>query len=130
MDINMLLMAYGKYFPAVRMPEIKQALEQIGPDNASQILASGFKDPMTALVLGLFLGGLGVDRFYIGDNSIGALKLVVFIIGWVITLITCGILFFIPYIWNIIDLFYIMDATKEKNYQQLMTNLMYYNYSS
>ena len=80
----MLVMAYGKYFPAVRLPEIKQMLEQIGPDNASQVLASGFKDPMTALVLGLFLGGLGVDRFYIGDNSIGALKLVVFIIGWVI----------------------------------------------
>ena len=85
---------------------------------------------MTALVLGLFLGGLGVDRFYIGDNSIGALKLVVFIIGWVIAVITCGIMFFVPYIWNIIDLFYIMDATKEKNYMQLMTNIQYYNYSS
>ena len=28
----MLVMAYGKYFPAVRLPEIKQMLEQIGPE--------------------------------------------------------------------------------------------------
>ena len=123
----MLLMGYGKYFPEARLPEIKKILEELGPEKATQVLACGFKDPMTALVLGLFLGSMGVDRFYIGDNNTGALKLAVFIIGWVIVLITCGILFFIPYIWNIIDLFYIMDATKDKNYQQLMMNIQYFS---
>ncbi len=121
----MLLMANEKYFPAVRMPEIKQRLTELGPEKASQVLTSGYKDPMIVLILGLVVGGFGVDRFYIGDTSMGVLKLIVFLITLTIAILTCGILFFIPYIWPVIDLFFIMDATKEKNYQQLLTNIQY-----
>ena len=121
----MLLMSCGKYFPSNRMPEIKQTLEQLGPNRASQVVASGFKDPMTALLLGIFLGCFGLDRFYIGDTTMGILKLVVGIVAVIIACFSCGILFFLPYIWPIIDLIFIMDATKEKNYQQFMENVQY-----
>lgn len=33
------------------------------------------KDPKTGLILGVFLGGLGVDRFYKGDIGLLMLKL-------------------------------------------------------
>jgi len=58
------------------------------------------KDRIVALVLSLFLGQLGVDRFYLGDVGLGVIKLV-----------TCGGFL----IWAFIDLFLIMGRTDEIN---------------
>ena len=58
------------------------------------------KDPVTIFVISLFLGGLGIDRFVLGQTIIGIVKL--------LTLAGCGL-------WWFIDLFLIMGATKEVN---------------
>lgn len=60
------------------------------------------KDWLTALLLSLFVGTLGIDRFYLGYTGLGVLKL--------ITLGLCGI-------WALIDLILIAlnkvpDATR------------------
>jgi TM2 domain-containing membrane protein YozV len=50
------------------------------------------KSKLTAGLLGIFLGGFGVGRFYLGYTTIGVLQLVV-------TLLTCGL----GSIWGLID---------------------------
>ena len=59
-----------------------------------------YKDPTTSLIISLLAGGLGIDRFYVGDTGLGIAKL-----------LTCGGLG----IWNIVDWFLIMGVTREKN---------------
>ena len=93
---------YGERFPAYVLPTLCKSLEGIDFNQAS-ILMAQTKDPLVSLLLSLFLGTLGIDRFYIGDTLLGALKL--------ITCGGCGI-------WSIIDLFLIMGAAREKNYAQ------------
>jgi TM2 domain-containing membrane protein YozV len=51
------------------------------------------------------VGSLGVDRFYLGDIGLGVGKL-----------LTCGG----AYIWWLIDIFLIQDATKKKNMELLL----------
>jgi TM2 domain-containing membrane protein YozV len=59
-----------------------------------------FKDPTTALIISIFGGAYGIDRFYIGDTGLGIVKL-----------LTCGGLM----VWTIVDWFLIQGLTREKN---------------
>lgn len=108
-DINYLLMSYNKYFPEEKLYYIRQKLEAMDEEKSQFIFSMEFKDPMMALILSLVGGGLGIDRFYIGDTTLGVLKL-----------LTCGGLG----VWALIDLFLIMKATKEKNFEKLSAFLI------
>ena len=79
---------------------IRRRLESLDEQKAIALSAVPLKDPTTALLISIFLGYLGIDRFYVGDTGLGILKLLT---GGV-----CGIM-------ALIDWFLIMGITKKKN---------------
>ena len=67
---------------------------KFGPDGRP------LKSKLTAGLLGLFFGGLGVHRFYLGYSGIGALQLLLTLVLW---LPTCGVSWIVVGIWALID---------------------------
>ena len=102
--VDMFIMANKDNFPAEKIPYIQERLSYADENTINSLSMLQFKSPMTALLLSIFIGHLGIDRFYIGDTGMGVGKLVTF----------GGCL-----IWYFIDLFLIMGATREKNYDMI-----------
>ena len=89
-------------FPSEQLPSLRPRLSQLDDSQANQVIAAAnVKSPTTALILSIFLGTLGVDRFYIGHIGLGVAKL---LLAW----LTFGI-------WTIVDWFLIINATKKAN---------------
>ena len=106
-NIQMFMIQNQKNFDAAQMPIIQQQLERMDDSQLTMVSAAGYKDPTTALILSIFFGGLGVDRFYIGDTGMGLLKLLL------LTWLTVGI-------FPLVDIFLIMGKTREANYTKFM----------
>lgn len=103
--IDQFLMLHGQKFPPESIMLVRDRLQLAADTNANIIMAMDFKDPTIMLILSLFLGSFGIDRFLIGDIGLG--------LGKLLTGGGCGV-------WTIIDWFLIMKATREKNLQKLM----------
>ena len=101
---NQIIALYGNKLPMESIEMVQNKLLTMDYSVAS-IRMAHFKDPTLALILSVLVGSLGVDRFYIGDIGLGVGKL-----------LTCGG----AYIWWLIDLFMIQDATKRKNMEMFI----------
>lgn len=106
--VDMFIMANGKFFESHQVAQVRDKLISLDDSKWAVLQTLQFKDPTTSLIISLFAGSLGIDRFIIGDTGIGVGKL-----------LTCGGLG----IWTIVDWFMIMGATREKNMQKLQQAL-------
>jgi TM2 domain-containing membrane protein YozV len=59
----------------------------------------GAKSKMAAGLLAIFLGGIGIHRFYLGYNVIGICQLILGLLGFV----TCGITSVASWVWGVIE---------------------------
>ena len=103
--VDMFVMTNQKYLPAEKIVFVKQKLMEADESKFALVSAVEFKDPTTILLVSIFLGALGIDRFMLGDTGLGILKLLT---GGV-----CGIM-------AIVDWFTISKKAKEVNYNNLM----------
>ena len=106
--VDMFIMSNQKYFPAEKIVFLKQKLLEVDESKFTLASTVELKDPTTLLLISLFLGGFGVDRFMLGETGVGVLKL--------LTGGLCGIR-------TIIDWFSVQKKTKDLNYNNIMTIL-------
>lgn len=104
-SVDMYLVTRQKFFPAEKVGLIRERLLAMPNDQFMRASALDMKDPTVFLLISIFLGQLGIDRFMLGDIGMGILKL--------LTAGVCGVL------W-IIDICMITDKTKETNFNSVM----------
>jgi TM2 domain-containing membrane protein YozV len=102
--VDMFIMSNAKFFESYQLNSIRDRLVAMDDSKWAMISTQQYKDPTTSLIVSILAGGLGIDRFMIGDTGIGIGKL-----------LTCGGFG----IWTIIDWFLIQGATREKNMQKI-----------
>ncbi|MCQ2312196.1 MAG: TM2 domain-containing protein [Paludibacteraceae bacterium] len=102
--VDMFLMSNGNNLPEQQILFIREKLLALDDSKWIALSTIQFKNPTTALILSILVGYFGVDRFYTGHIGLGVGKL-----------LTCGGFG----IWYFIDLFMIISATKQENYNKL-----------
>ncbi|MBR2236844.1 MAG: TM2 domain-containing protein [Prevotella sp.] len=89
-------------------PESEETIRQklVGADEGmAQTAFANLKSPTTVLLVSIFLGALGIDRFLLGQKLYGVLKLV--------TAGGCGI-------WTIVDWFTTGERTRAYNTKNIL----------
>ncbi len=107
-DVQFYLMTNQKYFPEEKMMYLRNKLETADESRRALISTISLQDPTTFLLISIFLGLFGIDRFMLNDTGMGLLKL--------LTMSCCGILM-------IIDWFVITKKVKELNFIKVMSFL-------
>lgn len=106
-NVRQIIMSLNGKVPEEKLPVLKNRLINAPDNRLDEILCADLYNPTHTLLFSIFLGGLGVDRFLIGDIGLGIAKM---LFGWA----TCGI-------WPLIDIFISYKAAKEKNLNKIMT---------
>lgn len=143
MDTNSMLLMLSSKMPkdqAIQM-QIREKLEKISDSErkelSNKLAICGFKNPTTGILLSVFLGGFGVDRFWVGDKLFGFIKLGGFllymIVPWLIikldieNLVSAAVIagiasVIIGLIYGIgcfVDIFFASKRTRNYNYKKL-----------
>lgn len=105
--VDQFLMVNAEKFPEFAQMQIREKLEKMDESKENVLMATPWKSPMVSFLLAFFLGGLGGDRFYLGQTGLGVAKL-----------LTCGG----AGIWAFIDLFTAFGRAKLFNLNLLNMN--------
>ena len=104
-DVENYIMSNREFFPGIKLIYLKSKLLKMNKDKFERVCLCDLKSPTIILLVSVFLGGLGIDRFMIGDVGMGILKL--------LTGGLCGIF------W-IYDIFTITERVKKINFESII----------
>ncbi len=117
--IDLYLATNAKYFEPSALPILCEKLENL--DNAAFLVLYSFKlkNPTIVLLISIFLGSFGIDRFMIGDIGWGALKLSITILSHSPSSVIELIFSSCQLVLIIIDWFIISKKTKQINFENV-----------
>lgn len=101
-NIQLFVTQNCNMFESHQLQQIIELLKNEDDEKIVILSSANYKNPTTMLIISLFFGGLGIDRFMLGEIGIGILKL--------LTGGCFGIL-------TIIDWFTVVNKTKQKNFE-------------
>lgn len=113
-DVDLFIMNKGAYFPDLQLMQLRDELMCLSRERFVLVTSIEYHDPTVLLLLSIFLGSLGVDRFILGDVGQG--------LGKLLLTLCCGI----GFIWWLVDLFQISSATKDHNFLKLRQAIQMY----
>ena len=137
---DMFIVTNSKYFPTNMLPLVAEKLDSIPEDRTLLLQTIEYKNPTTILILSIFFGQLGVDRFLLKDTVRGAVKLVTWLVPFLLIFITSFVVTIMEYepsnllfpiilasflsitnfVLVVIDWFLIQKETKLLNYKTFM----------
>ena len=136
-SVERYLLLNSTFFPQEKVSQIKdKLLSNESVFNRARLMT--LKDPNTLLLISVFVGQLGVDRFLINKKATGALKLIFWLIAYVCMFVSFFVilndatkfigwfllsLYLVFLIVWVIDLCKIRNMTKEYNYSLIMNIL-------
>lgn len=129
--VQVLIEKFGKEIPPNMLFEFKSKLLEAEEEEFDVIYTCPVKKRVATILFAIFLGGIGVDRFYIGDPSLGFGKLSASISIYIISALALSsgalwliIVALLGYIaataWQITDIFFSYKKCRYKNFIKLM----------
>ena len=106
--VDLFLATSQKFFEPAQLPFNREQLAILEDSRFLAVSSMEYRDPTTMLLVSIFAGYLGIDRFMLGDTGLGVAKL--------LTAGGCGI-------FAIIDWFQIQNITKRKNMELFMRGI-------
>lgn len=92
MEKAIILMSLDKKVPSDKIPLLSEKFKNIPEEKVTEILAfSNLKDPLTSMILGVFLGAIGIHNFYLKENKKGIVFASLFALSFITMIVSLAI---------------------------------------